>query len=521
MKKNSVSQISFLAIFVLLLALVGSATTIAQEPDTNQDDVVDVTITAGQVFWRPQIESGGYTLSISGPGGFYRNQTYRPGDHPVFRVEDSAGQALPAGVYQYEFRFVSSERPVERDDSARGLAPAAQAPGKSGSFSILNGRFVLQDEAEDMVKEVRAPEGVITPNDQVILDDLIVDGSLCVGMDCVNGESFGFDTQRLKENNLRIHFQDTSATASFPTTDWRIVINDSANGGANYFAIEDSDASRHVFKVEAGAPSNALYVDDYGRVGLGTSTPVVELEIAEGDTPTVRLNQDGSSGWTPQTWDVAGNEANFFIRDATNGSQLPFRIQPGADSNALTIRSDNKIGVGTWSPDAEVDIESNTSPGFRLTNTGTAGGSWDLFMNSNTGRFNLRDNSTGNIPFKLDQGTDENLIQLGVNNADEVTINGNLVVTGQCTEADGACAPDYVFAPEYKMLTLAELEAYIDANAHLPNVPSGTELDANGINVQEFNYLLLEKIEELTLYTLLQQETIEALEARLAALEGK
>ena len=37
--------------------------------------------------------------------------------------------------------------------------------------------------------------------DQVILDDLVVDGSICVGQDCVNGESFGFDTIRLKENN--------------------------------------------------------------------------------------------------------------------------------------------------------------------------------------------------------------------------------------------------------------------------------------------------------------------------------
>ena len=56
--------------------------------------------------------------------------------------------------------------------------------------------------------------------DQVILDDLIVDGSACIGFDCVNGESFGFDTIRIKENNLRIRAQDTSSTASFPTNDW-------------------------------------------------------------------------------------------------------------------------------------------------------------------------------------------------------------------------------------------------------------------------------------------------------------
>ncbi|MGN6517942.1 MAG: hypothetical protein ACTHK2_00775, partial [Dokdonella sp.] len=49
------------------------------------------------------------------------------------------------------------------------------------------------------------------PSDQVIPDDLIVQGSQCVGFDCVDNETFGFDTLRLKENNTRIVFFDTSA----------------------------------------------------------------------------------------------------------------------------------------------------------------------------------------------------------------------------------------------------------------------------------------------------------------------
>ena len=67
--------------------------------------------------------------------------------------------------------------------------------------------------------------------DHVILDDCIIQGSTCIGLDCVNGESFGFDTLRLKENNLRIKFQDTSNTASFPKNDWQITANESSNGG--------------------------------------------------------------------------------------------------------------------------------------------------------------------------------------------------------------------------------------------------------------------------------------------------
>ncbi|MCP5051755.1 MAG: tail fiber domain-containing protein, partial [bacterium] len=105
-----------------------------------------------------------------------------------------------------------------------------------------------------------------------------------------------------------------------------------------------------VFTLEANAPSHSLYVDDGGRVGMGTSTPSVEIHTVDGDTPTLRLQQDSSSGFTPQTWDVAGNETSFFIRDATNGSTLPFRIQPGAPTHVLTLRADGTVGMGTFSP---------------------------------------------------------------------------------------------------------------------------------------------------------------------------
>jgi hypothetical protein len=193
---------------------------------------------------------------------------------------------------------------------------------------------------------------------QVFVQDVIIQGSSCVGFDCVNGESFGFDTQRYKENNLRIHFNDTSNSGSFPSADWRISINDSTNGGANYFSIDDATSGRSPFRIEASAPSNSLYVDNGGDVGFGTSTPVVEMHSKDGDTPTLRLEQDGSSGWTPQTWDVAGNETNFFIRDVTGGSNLPFKIRPGADDNSLVINNNNNIGIGTLNPTSKLQVES-------------------------------------------------------------------------------------------------------------------------------------------------------------------
>lgn len=85
--------------------------------------------------------------------------------------------------------------------------------------------------------------------DEVLVDDKVINGSLCVGQDCVNGENFSYDTIRLKENNLRIHFHDTSNSGSFPSTDWRIRINDSTNGGDNYFVIEDATAQKDRLKI--------------------------------------------------------------------------------------------------------------------------------------------------------------------------------------------------------------------------------------------------------------------------------
>jgi len=206
--------------------------------------------------------------------------------------------------------------------------------------------------------------------DHFIVDDIVGTFSACFGNDCVNGESFGFDTLRLKENNLRIHFQDTSNTASFPSTDWRIIINDSSNGGANYFGVQDADASRIPFRVEAGARNNALYVEADGDVGIGTSNPVVDLHVVTGNTPTLRLDQDGSSGFTPQIWDVAGNEAGFFVRDATHGSKLVFRIRPDAPTSAIDIAADGDIGMNNASPQARVHATGGDGS-FRIEDVST------------------------------------------------------------------------------------------------------------------------------------------------------
>ena len=192
--------------------------------------------------------------------------------------------------------------------------------------------------------------------DQQILDDLIVDGSACVGVDCNNGESFGFDTIRIKENNVRIKFQDTSNSASFPTVDWELMANDSSNGGDNHFSIRNVDRNRVPFRVDADAVDGAIRATKNG-VGLGTKSPALDLHISGDDTPTVRVEQTAAGGWTPQTWDVGGNEQSFFVRDAT-GQQTPLRVHAGAPSNSLVVSSSRRVGVGTSSPAGTLHLAS-------------------------------------------------------------------------------------------------------------------------------------------------------------------
>ena len=275
-------------------------------------------------------------------------------------------------------------------------AAAASGDPTTGSATVA-GNARDRDGAEGETADVTTQNP-----DIVYLDDVIIDGSLCAGFDCVNGENFGFDTIRVKENNLRIHFDDTSNTASFPANDWRLIANDSANGGDSYYSVEDASAGRRVFTLEAGARANALYVDSQGDVGIGTSTPAVDLEIKTGNTPTTRLQQDGTSGFAPQTWDMAGNEANFFIRDVTNGSKLPFRIRPGASDSSIDIAATGYVGLGTSSPVTRLEVEdSSATTGIQINNKNAEGDPFLAFAQSAAEKFTMGVDGSDSDKFKI------------------------------------------------------------------------------------------------------------------------
>jgi hypothetical protein len=226
---------------------------------------------------------------------------------------------------------------------------------------------------------------VCIPASVAVAQDLNVNGSLCVGFDCPPPGGFGFDTIVLRENNLRIFFDDTSVSAGFPANKWRITINDSASGGANFFSVDDATASRSIFKVTAGAPANSLFISSTGNVGLGTAAPGLDLTISTSDTPAIRLEQTAGS-FGAQTWDVAGNEANFFVRDVTGGSRLPFRIRPGAPTSSLDINASGNVGVGTASPLERLHVVSGSASTNPLSVSNTDATSYAQVVHRGTAR---------------------------------------------------------------------------------------------------------------------------------------
>jgi len=115
--------------------------------------------------------------------------------------------------------------------------------------------------------------------DQVLLDDQIVDGSLCVGVDCLDGEIFDFDTVKLKTDDPLIKFLDTSSSASFPSNDWTMGITDNALPGPAQFFINDISGGNTVLLMEAGAT---------GGIALGAGSAVEPNAISVGSLGSER-----------------------------------------------------------------------------------------------------------------------------------------------------------------------------------------------------------------------------------------
>jgi hypothetical protein len=278
--------------------------------------------TATTVEWLAAGDPAAIVLSLQLPDGQVRTETFAAGRNPMLRVE-----GLGDGLYSYELRAAT----------ARIL--------QTGSFTVLNGAIVPMNVREKPLKP---------STETFFASDVSATGGVCGGADCTSAESYGLATIKMKANNTRLKFEDTSSSPGFATTDWQLSANDTFSGGANKLFVEDLAAGTAPFVIEGGSPNNTLYVDSTGRIGLRTSTPARDLTISAPLSPIIRMEQSASPF---QAWDIVANNNNFYVRDV-NHETNPFIILAAAPYNSLVIDAIGRIGLGVASPAYQIDHSS-------------------------------------------------------------------------------------------------------------------------------------------------------------------
>lgn len=204
-------------------------------------------------------------------------------------------------------------------------------------------------------------------------------------------------------------------------------------------------------------------------------------------------------------------------------------ITSGAQYPTINIKQSNRyVGIGTTSPVSPLHLEAATPYLFRIKRT-SAGSDMTAFAEIESGsgtnwRYGVGGTGNGlgidNGQFYIEKTgsgaamvitTGKNILinkTTQSNSTYRLDVNGEVRANGVTVNTTGA---DFVFAPEYKLNKLEDVEHFIKNNHHLPEIPSAKEMTANGMNVGELNKQLLQKVEELTLYVIELNKQIQEL----------
>lgn len=292
---------------------------------------------------------------------------------------------------------------------------------------------------------------------------------------------------------------------------------------------------------------NKIYYNG-GNVGIGTSGPSTKLHVRgnyngtygqfavqgnSGQHTMAILRAPSSSQVSQIGFSNASNSRAWYVSARWNvdgssskpNNRLQWYYNTGSSWVApLTITTSNKVGIGTENPNETLHLYTNTTSRRAMATFQTWNAKFGTYWkmgaepgNGHTaGQFMLyRYDNQGNVTIPMTVLVNGQVI-LGTalkreNVGDPaVRVNGELCVT-----TTGVC-PDYVFEEDYERMSLEELKSYIKENKHLPGVKSAGEIEAQGgVHMVEISYSMLEKIEELTLYTLEQQDELQALKDML------
>jgi len=132
---------------------------------------------------------------------------------------------------------------------------------------------------------------------------------------------------------------------------------DAGDQRLNFFTTADGGSYwTRPLQIKTSAPTNSLFIDTSGQIGLGTNEPSKELHLSNNNSPTIRLQQN-SELYEDQVWDIVANEIALKFADVSNFNNWPLYISTGAPSYSLDIRSNGNIGLGTAVPLTSLHVQ--------------------------------------------------------------------------------------------------------------------------------------------------------------------
>lgn len=226
-----------------------------------------------------------------------------------------------------------------------------------------------------------------------------------------------------------------------------------------------------------------------GNVGIGVASPNEKLEVI-GTTKSSLLK----------------------VADAGAVMQIsPTELQAGLGSMDLTKRTLHYEISSKWDA-SQIQLRAGSSANVMSTIRLQA--NWNGTVKDNR----------GGIFFGPD-GNDQHVMlnngNVGIGTTEpqaKLAVNGNILAKEIKVKTD-ISAPDYVFEPDYKIQSLTEIESYVKAHKHLPEIPSAKEIGGEGLDLGEMNLLLLKKVEELTLHLIEKDKELTDVKDRLLLLE--
>ncbi len=232
----------------------------------------------------------------------------------------------------------------------------------------------------------------------------------------------------------------------------------------------------------------------------GSGNIAVELGLSNGGSNVPGILMDGTGG--------TGNRT-YLIRQ---------------ENNSLWFRQYQPDGNSRWANSKRL-LEFNYN-GDDVFQQKVFWGTSGTHLNADQGAaLEFRGTGTPYIDFSNDGSSDFDA-RLILRNNDALSLSGaklyaegGIVCSSAQVKVDAF--PDYVFKDDYELKSLAEVEAYIQENGHLEHMPTEDEVLANGMDVGMINVKLLEKVEELTLYTIAQEKQIEDQEEKMVAQDEK